>query len=214
MPLYEETVASQWCAPGERLLVLLGPREGNIASRIGGQPRFPHPPADDVPELVPIKDDWPELSDFAVRLPDDEWVDEPSLAWFAEAPTAGHDAVVAAGYLAAGNGQVGLAITDRRVAVLFPERLLVTEQLRRKGSAPKKPGLLGRAAKAFDNWLDTTAEWRVDDAVISFWETDRVPQWDTALVGRGAPFTWLVRVRFADGSRLSARAGNHDHLAG
>ncbi|RLK58970.1 hypothetical protein [Actinokineospora cianjurensis] len=192
-----------WCLPGERLLLGISPKGLDIGSRVGDQVRVPHPPAPGGPEPVPIAIDYPTLSVHAPDLQGDDWIEEPGLGWWAEAEQDGDDAVVAADHLAACSGQASIAITDRRFAVVFPDRLLAATRARLAAETREK-SVLKRVTSALDDWTKQD-KWVFRDVVVSLWEVDRgrVARWWKATAGRSVPFHTVVRVEFGDGSILS-----------
>lgn len=198
----------QWAQPGEAVRLALFARMRDVGSRVGGVVRAPHPVADDAPATVEIKQEHPLPAEWtaAGRFAGFDWVEDDAVGWWAEAADAGQDAARAAGFLAAGCGQAGVFASDRRVAVVLPEKLLADV----RAAARAKKGLLGRAV---DGLLDST-NWDMADKVVSIWEADarRLRGWSTALVGRGFPFARLVRLDFTDGSVLFGRTHGNDIL--
>ncbi|MGX7823605.1 hypothetical protein ACTG9Q_00780 [Actinokineospora sp. 24-640] len=192
----------EWAAPGEELRLAFPPRQRGIGSRIGGRTLVPHPVPADAPETVTIKADRPEPAEWTARgeFHGADWVEDDAVGWWAEAADPAHDAARAAGAIAAGRDLAGLFVTDRRVAVVLPDKLLA--------AAKAKKGFLGRTVGGL---LEST-DWFYGDTLVSLWETDarRLRGYSQAMVGRGFPFTRLARFDFADGSALSVRKYPHD----
>ncbi|GAA2989317.1 hypothetical protein [Actinokineospora diospyrosa] len=203
----------EWTTPGEKIRVALGARGRTVGSRIGGVVRAPHPAPADAPETRWIDRKYPDPAEFTAsgRYDGHEWADDDSLGWWADADAAGQDSALAADALAIGQGEIGLAITDRRIAIIFPEILLVSTLEARKAAA-KDRGLVGQALATAGTYLDNSHQWSFRDKVYSVWETDvhRVAVWDQVLVGRGIPAPEVLRVRFHDGSVLYARIQKYD----
>lgn len=204
-----------WLRPGEALRVAMPARARGVGSRIGGRVQAPHPPSPDAPETVEIKPRYPNPARFVVegRFEGHGWIEDDSLAWWAEAASPDQDAALIADHLAAGNGQIGLHVTDLRVAVVIPEHLLAATR-RQRAEEAKRKGLLGRVSASVDDWLGGDT-WTGTDQITSTWEVGatRLRGWSTAMVGRSFPFIRLVRFAFRDGSVLHARRYPADVVA-
>ncbi|NRN65300.1 hypothetical protein GC106_25110 [Kibdelosporangium sp. 4NS15] len=201
-----------WVSRGERVRVALGSRLRVVGSRIAGRVQVPHPVADDAPQSVDLEFEPPLTSDFAAegRFTGFEWTDDDSIGWWAEAQDPGQDAVLAADAMAGCKAESGFALTDRRVAVIFPERLLVSHR------ESRKKGLVGQALAAANDWAFSSNHWSMRDKVVSLWETDarRVRGWTRLLAGRSFPFAELVRIDFVDGSALFTLRHKLDYVEG
>lgn len=194
----------QWAQPGETIRVGLLARVRDVGSRVGGVVRAPHPVPEDAPATVAIKQEHPLPAEWtaAGAVSGFDWVEDNAIGWWAEAAEPGQVAARMADFLAVGCGQAGVFLSDRRLAVVLPEKLLVASRA--------KKGLLGRALGGL---LDSTS-WDLPDKVVSLWEGDprEVRGWSVALVGRGFPFVRVVRFDFADGSVLFGRTHPTDIL--
>ncbi|MBM7771190.1 hypothetical protein JOD54_001394 [Actinokineospora baliensis] len=209
----QEDLYREWTQPDEKVRVALAARGRTVGSRVGGVVRVPHPMPPGTPEIMWIDRKYPDPAEFTVagQYSGHEWADDDSLGWWAEAADPTLDAARAADALAIGQGEIGLAITDRRIAVIFPEKLLASTQQARK-DALKERSLVGKAMGSVGIYLDGDSQWDFRDKVYSVWETDvrRVVGWDVVLVGRSFPFPELLRVGFQDGSVLYARTQPRD----
>ncbi|GAA4442876.1 hypothetical protein ACFQV2_39640 [Actinokineospora soli] len=199
---------TEWAQPGERVQAQVRAKLRDVGSRIAGTVRAPHPVPDDAPATVEIKQDHPLPAEWTAAggWTGFDWVEDDAIGWWAEAADPRQDAARAADFLAAGCGQAGLFLTDRRIAVVLPEKLLAEV----RAAARAKKGLLGRAV---DGLLESTS-WDLADKVVSIWEADarRLRGWGVALVGRGFPFARVARFDFADGSVLFGRTHGNDVL--
>ncbi|MEV0678534.1 hypothetical protein AB0I60_18650 [Actinosynnema sp. NPDC050436] len=113
-----------WLTPGERLLLALPPVEAHVAARVGAEVRVPHRPVGEVPELDLGKEHWPLPTEHVAADPDVDWVDDRTVGYFASARQPSDDAIRLADHFAHSRGQARLAVSDRRVAVVYPTKLL------------------------------------------------------------------------------------------
>ncbi|CCH31857.1 hypothetical protein ABZ816_25965 [Actinosynnema sp. NPDC047251] len=120
----ERELAQFWLAPGERLLLGLPPIPAHTAARIGPDVRVPHRPLGDVPELDLGKDHWPLPTEHVTADPDVDWVDDRTVGCFAVASGPADAAIRLADHFAHSRGQARLVVSDRRVAAVYPTKLL------------------------------------------------------------------------------------------
>ena len=112
-----------WLRKGERLRFGAMPVRAHVRANVGGEVRLPHEPLHEVPPL-----DRAKLG----RLPrspspeviDEDWSDDPAVGHFASARAADQIAVHYADHFANSHGEARLAVSDRRVAVVYPSRFL------------------------------------------------------------------------------------------
>lgn len=195
-----------WLGRGERGLLEILPRPGYGGSRIGGVVRAPHEPLGPVPATVLDPPTWrlPCAVVSSGEFIEDDWVDDPAIGWFAHAEAAEAVAVRLLDHVVGGAGQAGLALTDRRVAVVTAAKLLAANE---PGEPAEPKGLVGKAFSAMGDWLTNDSEWTMGDEVTSVWEVDarRLRDVSAPWVGRGFPPPELIRMEFDDGSVLLVR---------
>ncbi|RKT54763.1 hypothetical protein [Saccharothrix australiensis] len=119
----EDELARFWLAPGERLLLGLPPVEAHVAARVGPAVRVPHRPVGEVPDLDLGKEHWPLPTEHVTAEPDADWADDRTVGYFAVAARETDDAIRLADHFAHSRGQARLAVSDRRVAVVYPTKL-------------------------------------------------------------------------------------------
>jgi hypothetical protein len=194
-----------WLSRGERPLLEVLPRPGYGGALICDTVRAPHQPIGPVSATVLDPPLW-TLPCVAVSSGEfaDDWPDDPALAWFAEASAADAAAVRLLDHIVNTPGQAGLAVTDRRVAVVTAAKLLAANQ----PAAPDEPkGLVGKAFSAMGDWLSNSSQWDMGDEVCSLVELEshQLQALSAPLVGRGLPPPELIQLRFQDGSTLWVR---------
>lgn len=178
--------AESWLQPGEILLLGCAPIEGYVAARIGTQLRIPHAPIGDVPELDAGRIHWPLPAEATSLDPELEWVDDPTLGYWLTAPHPDTIAVRLADHFAHSHGKATFVLTDQRVAVVYPTRLLSPRNA--PGSSP----------------FTAHAE-HPRAALVGL---------DVLFIGQSLPATRVIRLTFADGSILQLRhpdAAAHVH---
>nr|WP_042179677.1 hypothetical protein [Kibdelosporangium sp. MJ126-NF4]CEL13959.1 hypothetical protein [Kibdelosporangium sp. MJ126-NF4]CTQ88328.1 hypothetical protein [Kibdelosporangium sp. MJ126-NF4] len=207
----------EWTQPGETVRIAMASRIRVVGSRIAGRVQVPHPVPPNAPEAIDLQFAPPLTSDFATgaRFTGMDWTEDDSIGWWAEAQDPRQDAVLVADAMAGCKAESGLALTDRRVAVIFPEHLLVSFRDARR-TARKEKGLVGQALSAANDWAFSANAWNMRDKVVSLWEADarRVRGWTRLLTGRSFPFVELVRVDFVDGSSLCTLRHKLDYVEG
>ncbi|HUQ57331.1 hypothetical protein [Lentzea sp.] len=108
-----------WLRPGEHLVLGLPPIVGYVGGVVGGTLHVPWTPAGPMPALELDKLRWPLP---APPSPPD-WIDDPTLGYWVEAPAASCAAVQLADHFAFSRGNARLAVSDQRVAVVYPTHL-------------------------------------------------------------------------------------------
>ena len=108
-----------WLRPGERLVLGLPPIVGYVGGIVGGSLHVPWTPASPMPTLNLDKLRWPLP---APPSPPD-WTDDPTLGYWLSAPAATSLAVQLADHFAFSRGNARLAMSDQRVAVVYPTHL-------------------------------------------------------------------------------------------
>ncbi|RZS45134.1 hypothetical protein EV193_1011021 [Herbihabitans rhizosphaerae] len=161
-----------WLQPGERLMVRLPAVPGWVGARIGGTQAIPYTPARRMPEVHADPPRWPLPTERP--MDDEDWPDDPTLAYWVWARDPEQDAVRFADHFAAGRAQATLVITDRRLAIVYPRRVL---------EPPAEPAPEGY----------TTFEESAGPSLRAL----TAPH-----VGRSAPPSSAVRLDFHDGSTL------------
>ncbi|MFC5112175.1 hypothetical protein [Kibdelosporangium philippinense] len=178
---------------------------------------MPHPMPGDTPMAVDLDLQPPSASDFAAagRFDGLGWTDDESIGWWVEAHDPRQDAALIADAMAGCNAQSGLALSDRRVAAIFPERLLVSGHEVRK-AARKEKSIVGQALSAANQWAFSSKNWSAWEKLVSLWETDaqRVRGWSRFLTGRSFPFAEIIQVDFIDGSTLYTLRHKLDYVEG
>jgi hypothetical protein len=109
-------LTSFWLRPGERLVLGLPPIVGYVGGFVGGSLRVPHTAFGPMPALELDKLRWPLP---APPSPPD-WIDDPTLGYWVEAPAASCVSVQLADHFAFSRGNARLAVSDQRVAVVYP----------------------------------------------------------------------------------------------
>ncbi|MEJ2858321.1 MULTISPECIES: hypothetical protein [unclassified Saccharothrix] len=120
----ERELTQFWLAPGERLLLGLPPVEAWVAARVGAEVHVPFRAVGERPELDLGKEHWPLPTEHVTAQPDVDWVDDRTVGYFVLARQLSDTAVRLADHFAHSRGQARLAASDRRVAVVYPTKLL------------------------------------------------------------------------------------------
>lgn len=123
----ERELTQFWLGPGERLLLGLPPIEAHVAARVGAEVHVPFRAVGEVPDLDLGKEHWPLPTEHVTAQPDVDWVDDRTVGYFALARQASDAAIRLADHFAHSRGQARLAASDRRVAVVYPTKLLSKE---------------------------------------------------------------------------------------
>lgn len=119
-----EELTQHWLHGGERLVFGTPPLRAYVRANVGGKTRLPHKPLHDVPtfDLEKLgKPRWPLPSPEVLE---DDWNDDPSVVHFAWAQHPDQLAVHFADHFANSWGEARLAVSDRRVAVVYPSKFL------------------------------------------------------------------------------------------
>lgn len=167
-------VAQRLARPGEQVLVAGTTNYGYAGVQLGRELRVPHTPLGRVPDLNLTKLRWPRPA--ATSQNPNGWLDDPTIAFWAQADRQDRDAVVVADMLAHTRGVARLILTRGRLALIAATKLL---------AAPPDP----------TPPLTTVLEFpssRVRGVVAEF-------------AGRSLPPKPLLRIDFTDGSTLRMR---------
>ncbi|PWK83315.1 hypothetical protein C8D88_111200 [Lentzea atacamensis] len=159
-----------WLRRGENLVLGLPPIVGYVGGVVGGSLQVPWTAVGAMPLLELDRPRWPLP---APPSPPD-WIDDPTLGYWVEAPTTSSSAVRLAHHFAFSLGNARLAASDQRVAVVYPTHLF---------------------------------EAKPSSVFTTFAEIPRsaVRSLETVRVGHSLPARQVVRLTFADGSRLDLR---------
>ncbi|KFZ83279.1 hypothetical protein ED92_05085 [Amycolatopsis sp. MJM2582] len=112
-----------WLAPGERLIIGCPPAHGYVGLVLDGELTLPYSASRETP-AVTGKTRWPLPASDVLQ---GDWTDDPTIAYWVVARTADQTAVRLADHLAGGKGEARLTLSDRRLAVVYPARLLEGE---------------------------------------------------------------------------------------
>lgn len=159
-----------WLRRGENLVLGLPPIVGYVGGVVGGALHVPWTAHGPMPQLELDKLRWPLP---APPSPPD-WIDDPTLGYWVEAPAPSCFAVQLADHFAFSRGNARLAVSDQRVAVVYPTHLFEA-----------KP------SSVFTTFAEIPS-----GAVRSL---------ETPVAGASLPARPVVRLTFADGSRLDLR---------
>ncbi|MFK0246750.1 hypothetical protein ACIQUM_18785 [Amycolatopsis azurea] len=121
--IVERELHQFWLAPGERLIVGCPPAHGYVGLLLDGKLTLPYEPARETP-VVTGKTRWPLP---APDVLEGDWTDDPTIAYWVVARTADQTAARLADHLAGGKGEARLTLSDRRLAVVYPAKLLEGE---------------------------------------------------------------------------------------
>jgi hypothetical protein len=168
--IVQKELTKHWLRRGENLVLGLPPVIGYVGGVVGGSLHVPWTAAGPMPPLELGKLRWPLP---AAPSPQD-WLDDPTLGYWVEAPAASSLAVQLADHFAFGRGNARLAVSDQRVAVVYPTHLF---------------------------------EAKPSSVFTTFAEIPRtaVRSLETVFTGCSLPARPVVRLTFADGSRLDLR---------
>ncbi|MFI6097995.1 hypothetical protein ACIA8G_20750 [Lentzea sp. NPDC051213] len=114
-----EELTRFWLRPGERLVLGLPPIVGYVGGVVAGSLRVPYSAVGPMPPLELDKPRWPLP---APPSPPD-WIDDPTLGYWVSAPDVSCLAVQLADHFAFSRGNARLAVSDQRVAVVYPTHL-------------------------------------------------------------------------------------------
>jgi hypothetical protein len=118
--IVERELAAYWLQPGERLLIGLPQVHGHVCLRLGTERHLPHKPTRQLPEVSgPAR--WPLP---AADVLDEDWTDDPTIAYYAVARHAGEYAAQVADHCASSLGEARLTLTDRRFALVYATKRL------------------------------------------------------------------------------------------
>ena len=160
--------------PGEEILVAGTANAGYVGAQLGRALRVPHTPLGRMPELTLPPARWPLPA--ATSQGPDGWLDDPTIAYWAQADRADRDAVAFADVLAHTAGAARLVLTRARLTLI-----VATPSL----AAPADP------ARPVTSLLDVPRS--------------RVRGVAAELAGRSLPPKPWLRVDFTDGSTLRLR---------
>lgn len=114
-----EELTKFWLRRGENLVLGLPPIVGYVGGVVGGALHVPWTPVGAMPPLSLDKPRWPLP---APPSPPD-WIDDPTLGYWVDAPAPSCFAVQLADHFAFSRGNARLAVSDQRVAVVYPAHL-------------------------------------------------------------------------------------------
>lgn len=160
--------------PDEEVLVAGTANAGYVGAQLGRELRVPHTPLGRMPELTLPPARWP-LPAVTSQGPDG-WLDDPTIAYWAQADRPDRDAVALADLLAHTAGAARLVLTRERLALVVATTSL---------AAPPDP------ARPVTSLLDVPPS--------------RVRGVTAELAGRSLPPKPWLRVDFTDGSTLRLR---------
>jgi hypothetical protein len=173
VPAQDKVVATElakfWLRRGENLVLGLPPVFGYVGGVVGGSMHVPWHPVSEMPPLSLDKPRWPLPAPPSPR----DWIDDPTLGYWVEAPAPSCLAVRLADHFAFSRGNGRLAVSDQRVAVVYPTHLF---------------------------------EAKPSSVVTTFAELPRdAVRLENPYVGASLPAAPVLRLSFADGSRLDVR---------
>lgn len=113
-----------WLAPGERLIIGCPPAHGHTGLLLDGKLELPYQASRETPR-VKGKPRWPLPAEGVL---DENWTDDPTIAYWVVAQRRDQVAAGLAEHLAGGCGEARLTWSDRRLAVVYPARLLEGEE--------------------------------------------------------------------------------------
>ena len=160
--------------PGEEVLVAGTAQAGYVGAQLGRELRVPHTPLGRMPELTLPPARWPLPA--ATSQGPDGWLDDPTIAYWAQADRPDRDAVALADLLAHTAGAARLVLTRERLSLIVATGSL---------AAPPDP------AAPVTALLDVSLS--------------RVRGVTAELAGRSLPPKPWLRVDFTDGSTLRLR---------
>ncbi|MEV6910290.1 hypothetical protein [Amycolatopsis sp. NPDC051071] len=121
--IVERELHQFWLAPGERLIIGCPPAYGHVGLLLDGKLSLPYSPTRKTP-AVTGKPRWPLP---APDVLEGDWTDDPTIACWVVARTTDQTAARLADHLAGGHGEARLTLSDRRLAVVYPARMLEGE---------------------------------------------------------------------------------------
>jgi hypothetical protein len=166
--------AADLVRPNEDVILAGTTNYGYVGVQLGRELRLPHTPLGAMPELNVQKLRWPRPA--ATSHEPDGWLDDPTIAFWAQADRSDRDAVALADLLAHTRGLARLILTRDRVALIAATALL------REPPDPTSPLT----------------------AVLEL-PPSRVRGVVAELAGRSLPPKPLLRIDFTDGSTLRLR---------
>ncbi|MBB5854356.1 hypothetical protein ACFQ05_13680 [Amycolatopsis umgeniensis] len=169
--IVERELHQFWLAPGERLIIGCPPAHGYVGLLLDGKLTLPYEAARETP-AVTGKSRWPLP---APDVLEGDWTDDPTIAYWAVARTADQTAARIADHLAGGRGEARLTLSDRRLAVVYPAKML-------EGEDPAQP------FRTFDEM-----------------PSGIVRSVSAQYLGRSFPARPVLRFVFADGSMVFQR---------
>jgi hypothetical protein len=167
-------VAQRLVRPGEQVLLAGTTNHGYAGVQLGRELRVPHIPLGRMPDLNVTKLRWPRPA--TTSQDPHGWLDDPTIAFWAQADRPDRDAVVVADMLAHTRGVARLVLTRDRLAMIAATALL---------AAPPDP------TPPLTTVLELPPA-RVRGVVAEF-------------AGRSLPPKPLLRIDFTDGSTLRLR---------
>lgn len=117
-------LAERLVRPGEHLLLAGTSNHGYVGVQLGRELRVPHAPLGIMPALNLANLRWPRPA--ATSQAPNGWLDDPTIAFWAQADRPGRDAVVLADMLAHTRGVARLVLTRARLALIAATKLLAT----------------------------------------------------------------------------------------
>ncbi|HEX8868314.1 MAG TPA: hypothetical protein VF821_21830, partial [Lentzea sp.] len=174
VPVQDKIVAKEltkhWLRRGENLALGLPPVVGYVGGLVGGALHVPWTAVGQMPPLsLDDKLRWPLPAPPSPL----DWIDDPTLGYWVEAPGASSAAVQLADHFAFSRANARLAVSDQRVAVVYPTRLF---------------------------------EAKPSSVFTTFAEFPRgAVRMENVQVGASLPVQPVLRLAFADGSRLDIR---------
>lgn len=171
--IVERELPQHWMRPGERFLFGCAPVRGYVRARIGEETRLPHEPYGDMPELGLGPNKWPLPAE---GVTDEDWADDPTVAFLVVAQHPGQHAVALGDHLAHSRGEALLAVSSHRMSAAYPTRLFHAPQ-------PGEP--------LYRSYVDL--------------HMGHVRGFSAPYVGRSIPPERVIRIDFADGSTLLIR---------
>ncbi|WP_340685887.1 hypothetical protein LCL61_05805 [Amycolatopsis coloradensis] len=121
--IVERELHQFWLAPGERLIIGCPPAHGYVGMLLDGKLTMPYSPSRETP-TVTGKTRWPLPASDVLE---GDWTDDPTIAYWVVTRTADQTAARLADHLAGGKGEARLTLSDRRLAVVYPARMLEGE---------------------------------------------------------------------------------------
>jgi len=117
-------LAERLVGPGEQVLLAGTTNYGYAGVQLGRELRLPHVPIGRMPVLNVPTPRWPRPA--ATSQESSGWLDDPTIAFWAQADRADRDAVVLADMLAHTRGVARLVVTRARLALIAATKLLAT----------------------------------------------------------------------------------------